>query len=424
MERKDEFRLFGIPIWKRIFNLNDAELRSGTSGVSTLHNPSDWLINALGGAGLTGENISPEMAMTIPTFAGCVKVLAETIAMLPLKPMKRDSDGNTSVDTGHPNYYLLHDRPNPMMNAFIWKETMQTHAGMYGNGYSLIIRNADSRPIELRLIHNPKDVTPFVFDNKLWYKVKGLELPVICDDMFHISGLSYDGISGKPTVQILRNVLGLAIAVEKYGNLIFTNGGAKRVAFESPGKLDPQVKENIKTSWKEKYGGPDKQHEPAFLEAGLKMIEVGMDPMSAQFIELKKHLITEITRIFRVQLHLVQSMEQATNNNIEKQSREFIDYTMMPWMVKWEKEADIKLYSAAERSARFTKFNVKSLLRGDFKTQTDGLVKMIQWGIYSPNDALRVLDENTRKDGDVYIMPVNMATTEQIAEGLNNDIQN
>jgi len=415
MERKDEFRILGLPIWQRK-SIFSEEKRSA----STLSNPSEWLKNALGGAGLTGETVSPEQAMQIPTFAGCVKVLAETIAMLPFKPMRTDATGNTSVYVDHPVYELLHDRPNPMMNAFIWKETMQTHAGMHGNGYSHIIRDADAKAIELRLLPKPYEVTPFVYDNRKWYKVQGMEMPIADEDMFHIAGLSYDGISGKKTTDILQNVLGLAFAVEKYGSLIFTNGGAKRVAFKSPGKVDQDVRDSIVKSWMDKYGGPDKNHEPAFLQAGLEMQEIGLDPMAVQFIELKRHLITEITRVFRVQLHLVQSMESATNNNIEKQSREFIDYTMMPWLVKWEKEADIKLFNRQERKDAFTKFNVKSLLRGDFKTQTEGLVKMIQWGVYSPNDALKILDENTREDGDLYMFPTNMTTTEKIMKDMDN----
>lgn len=425
MERRNEFRILGVPIWQRKSTLDiPDEKRSVTSGTSTLNNPQDWLINALGGASLTGENITPEQAMNIPTFAGCVKVIAETVAMLPFKPMKSEADGNTNILYDHIAYTLLSDRPNSMMNAFIWKETMQTHAGMYGNGYSIIIRDQEARPIELRLIHNPNDVQPFVFENRLWYKVRGIENPISNMDMFHIPGLSYDGIQGKKTTDILKNVLGLAFAVEKYGSMIFANGGSKRVAFKSPNKVDDTVRKNIIDSWKEKYGGSDKSHEPAFLQAGLEMQEIGLDPMTAQFVELKKYLIAEITRVFRVQLHLVQHLENATNNNIEKQSREFIDYTMMPWLVKWEKEADSKLFSNIERRDSFTKFNVKSLLRGDFRTQTDGLIKLIQWGVYSPNDALRILDENTRPDGDLYMFPTNMTTTEKIMQDSKDNPQN
>jgi HK97 family phage portal protein len=419
MERKTQFSIFGIPLFSKVTSFPEAEARS-SDGTSTLKNPADWLRNALGIESFTGENITPETAMTIPTFAGCVKILAETVAMLPFKPMRQERDGNTIIDTSHPVYNLLHDRPNPMMNAYVWKETMQTHAGMHGNGYSLILRNADARPNELRLIPRPGDVTPFVFENRLWYKVEGMDRPIPAEDMFHISGLSYNGIEGKKPTELLKNVLGLAIAVEKYGTLIFANGGAQRVAFRSPGKVDPKIKEGIIESFKDKYGGTDKLHEPGFLEGGLELIKIGMDPMSAQFIELKKHLISEIVRPFRVQMHLVQEMSQATNNNIEKQSREFVDYTMMPWLVKWEKEADTKLFSAQEKKDRFTKFNVKSLLRGDFRSQTEGLVKMIQWGIYTPNQALQILDENTYDGGELHMFPQNMTTVEKIQNAKDN----
>lgn len=420
MEPTKEIRLFGLPVWQKREKIAP-EQRSNPTGVSTLKNPSDWLRNALGSISLIGENVTPEQAMRFPVFAGCVKVIAETVAMLPCKPMVEDANGNTRVMYDHPNYQLLHERPNPMMNSYVWKETMQTHAGMHGDAYSIIIRDSDSKPIELRLIENPDEVQSFAFENRLWHKVKGIEMPIPDDDMFHITSLSYNGLHGKKPTEILSNVLGLALAVEKYGSLIFSKGGSKRVAFRSPGKVDPQVKKNIQESWVEKYGGTDNQHYPGFIEGGLELIEVGMDPMNAQFIELKKFLIAETTRFFRVQLHLVQHMEQSTNNNIEKQSREFIDYTMMPWLIKWEKEADIKLYSTLERRNMFTKFNVKSLLRGDFRTQTEGLIKLIQWGVYSPNDALKILDENTYEGGDLKMFPQNMTTVDKVVNPQNQE---
>jgi HK97 family phage portal protein len=418
-----EFKFLG----KTIFSVE----RRDASGFSTLQNPTDWLINALGGAmAATGENVTPEMAMTVPAFIGCVKVIAETLAMQPVNIIQANEDGTKVFAFDDPAHQLIHFRPNANMNTYVWREAMQSNACVHGNAYSLIRRDAMARPVELEFIQNPRTVTPFMFQNKLFYKVNGMADVVACDDMFHIPGLVMadenqymNGVTGRSPVYILKNVLGLALAVEKYGGLVFNNGGSQRTAFKSPGKVDEVIQSKIKKQWAEKYGTAARSHEPAFLQGGLDVVTIGINPVDAQMVELKKYLNEEIARVMRVQLHLIQSLDKATNNNIEKQSREFVDFTMMPWLVKWEMEINNKLISYKDRGRKYAKFNMNSLLRGDIKTRGDWYWRMIQGGVYSPNDVLAKEDENARPGGDIYLTPQNMITNQELEEKIN-DLKN
>jgi len=70
----------------------------------------------------------------------CVRVIAETVASLPLH-LYRYVDEGKKRDTRHPLYFLLHDAPNPEMTSFIFRETMMTHLLLWGNSYSQILRN-------------------------------------------------------------------------------------------------------------------------------------------------------------------------------------------------------------------------------------------------------------------------------------------
>lgn len=172
------------------------------------------------------------------------------------------------------------------------------------------------------------------------------------------------------------------------------------------------MKESMKNSWAQNYGGSDKLHELAFLDGGTELIEVGMSPADAQMVEQMKFKIEEICRIYSVPLHLVQSLDHATNNNIEHQGIQFVTYTMMPHFVNFEQELDFKLFGG--QTGKYTKHNVSALMRGDMQTEAAYLGKMMDLGIYSINDVKRIKDENPIEDGDGHYVQVNRVSIKEM----------
>ena len=140
----------------------------------------------------------------------------------------------------------------------------------------------------------------------------------------------------------------------------------------------------------------------------------------AQFIESRKFQINEICRIFRVPPHLIGDLERATFSNIEQQSLEFVEYTLRPWLVRWEQELNRKLFpgpSEFTASEFFVEHNVDGLLRGDFATRMTGYASGRQWGWISVNDIREKENMNPLPDddGDQYLVPTNMTTPELLA---------
>lgn len=106
------------------------KLFTGTDS-GTLLNPAQWLIDAIGG----GAVLTPEQAAKNSNVAACVSILADDIGKLPLHTFN-----NQKKDIGmkHPVAKLLYERPNPFMSAFVFKQTIQGHIGIYGNGIAYI----------------------------------------------------------------------------------------------------------------------------------------------------------------------------------------------------------------------------------------------------------------------------------------------
>jgi phage portal protein BeeE len=93
-----------------------------------------------------GEQVDEKAAMQIPTVYACVRLLAESIAALPLHLYRvTDDNGNKEKARDHPLYKILYRQPNPEMTAFVFWETLMTHLLLWGNAYAQIVRMARTR---------------------------------------------------------------------------------------------------------------------------------------------------------------------------------------------------------------------------------------------------------------------------------------
>ena len=89
----------------------------------------------------SGERVDEKSAMQIATVYACVRLLAETVAGLPLH-LYISKDGGSAKEkaTDHPLYKLLYRQPNPEMTSFSFREVMMTHLLLWGNLSTMLTR--------------------------------------------------------------------------------------------------------------------------------------------------------------------------------------------------------------------------------------------------------------------------------------------
>lgn len=401
--------------------------RRRTSGLAEV---DFWLKDALigGVSAASGVSVSEASALGTAGVYACVRVLAESVGQLPLKVFRRTPDGGRLADDQHPLYILLHDLPNPEMTAYEFRMALQGHLTLWGNAYAEVERDAFGRvtglwplrPDRMTVTRNEQRERVWLYrmpDGKdikwTWSNPSRQPAPVL-----HLRGLGSDGWVGYSPLQLLKEPIGLALATEEYGARLFSNGAAPRGLLSTPNKLSPEAATRLKNAWEAAHRGLERSHRVAVLEEGISWQAIGMNAEDAQFLQTRKFQLGEIARIFRVPPHMIGDLERATFSNIEHQALEFVQHTLMPWLICWEQACARDLLSVKGFATHQIRFVVNGLLRGDIASRYQAYAVGRQWGWLSADDIRELEDMNPLPDGqgDIYLTPLNMAPAGELPE--------
>ena len=373
----------------------------------------------------SGKSVTAQTAIQLSTVYACVRVIAETVASLPLNVFETVKEGSSKA-LNHPLYRLLHDEPNTEMTSFIFREVMLTHLLLWGNSYSQIIRTGRNRITGLYPLLPDKMAVDRDKSGTLVYTYTTRDgTPVVLDpsDVMHIPGLGFDGIMGYSPIALERNAIGLGIASEEYGSKFFSNGARPSGILTHPNTVkNPKA---LRESWNAAYGGSANAGRVCVLEEGMRFESIAMPNNEAQFLETRKFQVDEICRIFRVPPHLVCNLEHATFSNIEHSSIDFAVHTIRPWLVRIEQAMNRTLFSEQEKGGSssgrrfYVGFNMDGLMRGDYKSRMEGYAIARQNGWMSANDIreLENLNPMSEEDGgNAYLVNGNMISVRRAAQ--------
>jgi HK97 family phage portal protein len=388
--------------------------------------PYSALVESLGlGRSDSGEMVNEKQAMRITTAYACINNIAADLSSLPLPVLQQLPDNTVRMASEHRLFPILERTPNRYMTSMVYRGCMLASVLGWGNSYSFIKRDGAARVTEL--IPMPSEKTSPVLlpanPNKglakrvLMYATTATEdgLPSYIDpeNILHISGLTYDGYVGMSPIQTCKNAFGIALAAEKFGARFFGNGAKASGVLSHPGTLGTEALENLKKSIREILTGENALR-PLVLEEGMKWEQTTINPNDAQFLETRNFQREEVAALFRMPMHLLQSLERATNNNIEHQSLDYIRTCLRMWAVRIEQEINRKLLAPPY----FVEHDFNAFQRGDFASQTSGMVALRNAGVYSANDILRGLRQNpipAEDGGDVRLAPLNMVPLKRLA---------
>lgn len=375
--------------------------------------------------GRAGGLVSNDDALRLTAVYRAVRLLSDSLSVLPFRVVRRSADGRKFTELrNHWLFTLINRQPNPYMDPATFRKLAQTHLELRGNFYARIVANKRGAITALLPIH-PDRVTVEMIDEYNWrWRITNRDGTVEYlsrTEVFHRRDFTLNGITGLNPIACAREALATGIAAQSYGQRFFENNAQPGGWIEYPGEFKTdQDRATFRDKLQALWGGRN-QGKTAVLDRGMKYHEVAISNADAQFIESKKMTVSEIARLFGVPPHKLGDLSASTNNNIEQQSLDYINDSLMARIVGWESGMRFDLLGEDEQDLEIV-LDVSALMRGDSTARRGFYHAGILDGWMTRNEARAMENLNPLPGLDEPLRPLNMVE-ESEAEDAEQDAE-
>jgi len=364
-----------------------------------------------------GKKLRPEQALKSTAVYASVRLLSQAVASLPLNVKKYDGSVY-NTDTTHSVHTLMNIAPNSLQTPVEFKELMMSDLLLAGNFYAVIKKDKRMNPVALYRLPGESMTIMREGIDKVKYtymppvKQGQIAKPIVysADDILHIKAHSLDGVIGISPLYFGEDVVATDLEAKTYQVNFLKNGAHFAGYLQASSPLKKEQIQSIANAWSGTYGGTKKANKTPVLPSNLEFKQRSLTPQQAQLIETNKYSVGDIARLFGVPPHLIGDLERSTNNNIEQQSREFLQYTLGPWLTKIEAEICRKLLKEREKKNTYVDFDTRNYLRATAADRAAYYNTLFNLGAITPNEIRSNEGMNPVENGDVTFVQVNLAT--------------
>lgn len=413
-------------LWSRIFGgraSRSPEPRAAVqqAGGGIAIETSQQLEEALRTGGLTasGIGVSPDKAMRVAAVYACVRIRSGVVANMPLH-IKRRVDERTRRDASdHALWKIFRRRPNRWQTPSQFKRMLTAHLLLRGNAYAMIVRTGEDVK-ELIPLHPDRVECRQRDDLALEYtftRKDGRKVTLPQNEVFHLVGLTLDGVHGVSVITYARETIGLSLVMEEHGASLFKNAARASIALKHPNKLGKEGLEFLRSSLDAYRSGGESEGKALILEEGMTTEHISMTSEDAQWLDSRKFSRSDIAMFFGVPPHMIGDTEKSTSwgTGIDSQTQGFVTFSAEDDLTTWEETINRDLIPANDNEV-YARFNRAALVKGDIKVRWEAHVKALQWGVMSPNEVRALEDLNPRDGGDIYYPPPNTAGKSETKE--------
>jgi len=369
------------------------------------------------GTTAAGQTINDTTILKLSTVWACSRLVAETIATLPLGLFERTTKGRKSANQ-LALYNIIHNRPNVDSVAAVFWESMVAAMLLRGNAFAekLVV---GGRLVGLVFL-NPTYLTIQTDSNynvKYLYTEKGKQREILAARIFHIPGFTTNGQWGLSVVAYGAGVFGSALAADTAANSTFEKGLSPTIAFKVDRIIKPEQREDFRTAMAA-ISGAVNAGKSAVLEQGMDVTTIGINPKDAQLLESRAFSVEEICRWFRVPPHMVGHSEKSTSwgTGIEQQMIGFLQFTLRPWLTRIEQHINSDLLTPVEQMRYYAEFNIEGLLRGDSTARKEFYASALQNGWMNRNQVAAMENQPALEGGDIYTVQSNLIPIDQLGK--------
>jgi HK97 family phage portal protein len=361
---------------------------------ATLDDPDPEVIELLTGIAPGSIAVSAATALTVPAVSAAVRTISEAAATLDILVERREGD-DWKADPEHPAAVLLHGHVNDWLSAYEFLRDLVAQALTSDAGGLAWVGRGDGRPVEIVHYKTGTIKVEYPYDTgEPVYRRGGVVIPA--GDVIHLRS-AFD----KSPVTLAREAIGTAKEMERHAGKFFKNGArpAGVIQFPPEAKVGSGVIARIKAGWKAAHEGGENSGKTAVLYQGGVFNPMTFKSTDAQFLELRRFQIEEIARAFRVPLGLLYEMTRQTWSNMEQATREFLIFSLEPWLRALEACLTRALIAADDRATHRIRFDRDDLTRASLTERATAINSLRASEVLSADEGRSWLDLPPRADG-------------------------
>lgn len=410
------------------YRVRAASVRSSAGETSGVAHPRQWLTGGLS-TGFSGQlsaayPFTVEQSMRVAAVFSAVVRLSNDIAKTPLRLYRRTANGKGREEVAaHPTISRLSRRPTPYHTRYTFKQQLMISALLYGAAYIWVrpdpARSARAPAFSAFVPIMGNSIRPFYVDGELFYQLqprtdferllfRGVDRLLTPDEIIHIPGMRLNHIEGLALPDVGREAIALSLAMEDHSGALFKNGAKPGGVLEHPGQLDDEGMIRLRSQWDGAYTGAGNSGKTIILEEGMKYHALAMSSEDAQLKEMRTFQIQEVARVFNVPPHKLGDLSNAKYANIEHSELDYLNGSLTPWFDRIEAALNDGLLSDREAQRFFFDFDVRGLIRGDFKSRMEAYALGRNSGFMTANEIRSEMGLNPVPGGDALLQPMNM----------------
>lgn len=306
----------------------------------------DWMP-----AGVT----SADQAMRLAAVRACVRLIADSVASLPLDLYRRRPDGPTEQIAPS---QLLTD-PSTLVSQFDWVVQCVASLLLDGNAYGLITSRRFGWPSSIEWL-DPRTVEVNRAGFRVTYKVDGVDVPA--EDVVHVRNVVLPGaVKGISVVQQNADVIRLGLEAQKFALDFFLGGGHPTGVIESDHKFEKGDGEAVSARFVDR----SKKRGPVALGSGFKYRTIQATP-DLTTVEMSRMVAADIARCFGLQPENIGASggSSMTYANVEQKTSDMVTFGLRPVFTRIE-----RALTAQHPRPQFVRFNADAMVRTDLLTR-------------------------------------------------------
>lgn len=340
--------------------------------------PTDVTLQTL----LQGGSMDVNKAMQIPAFAASVNFLKDTIAMLPVKLYKQESDGSgkkiIKEIEDDPRVRLLNLDPKDTLNSAEMKAAMIKDYLLNGAGYLYINRYRTNYKslnyVDYQNVTVSKNSDPIFKSYEIYIDGKRY----FPHEFVKILRSTKDGCSGVGMPEENSMILSVAYNTLNFEDALVSKGGNKKGFLRSQKKLTQDAIDALKRAWKKLYA--NNEENVVILNDGIEFQESSATSTEMQLNENVNTNNKEICSIFRICPSVLN--EKATDEEYNLT----IKMAVLPILNELTNSLNRDLLLEKEKGEYFFAFDTSEVMRGDIEKRYNAYKSAVSAGWISKNE--------------------------------------